>query len=50
LASLDDLRRELGIAIRQFAKGQLTWFKRGRSGGNTPYHEFSRTGLILPQQ
>jgi tRNA dimethylallyltransferase len=28
LASLDDLRRELGIAIRQFAKGQLTWFKR----------------------
>jgi tRNA dimethylallyltransferase len=28
LASLDDLRLELGIAIRQFAKGQLTWFKR----------------------
>jgi len=28
LASLDDLRRELAIAIRQFAKGQLTWFKR----------------------
>jgi tRNA dimethylallyltransferase len=28
LATLDDLRRELGIAIRQFAKGQLTWFKR----------------------
>jgi tRNA dimethylallyltransferase len=30
LATLDDLRRELGIAIRQFAKGQLTWFKRDR--------------------
>jgi tRNA dimethylallyltransferase len=30
LASLDDLRRELAIAIRQFAKGQLTWFKRDR--------------------
>jgi tRNA dimethylallyltransferase len=28
LATLEDLRRELGIAIRQFAKGQLTWFKR----------------------
>jgi len=28
LATLDDLRRELVIAIRQFAKGQLTWFKR----------------------
>jgi hypothetical protein len=25
LATLDDLRLELGIAIRQFAKGQLTW-------------------------
>src|ERR1017187_849244 len=30
LATLDDLRLELGIAIRQFAKGQLTWFKRDR--------------------
>jgi tRNA dimethylallyltransferase len=30
LASLDKLRVELGIAIRQFAKGQLTWFKRDR--------------------
>jgi tRNA dimethylallyltransferase len=30
LGDLDDLRRELGIAIRQFAKGQLTWFKRDR--------------------
>ena len=30
LATLDDLRRELAIAIRQFAKGQLTWFKRDR--------------------
>ena len=28
LANLDDLRRELVIAIRQFAKGQITWFKR----------------------
>ena len=28
IATLDDLRRELGIAIRQFAKGQITWFKR----------------------
>ncbi|MEI6780140.1 MAG: tRNA (adenosine(37)-N6)-dimethylallyltransferase MiaA [Verrucomicrobiota bacterium] len=30
LRTLDDLRLELGIAIRQFAKGQLTWFKRDR--------------------
>jgi tRNA A37 N6-isopentenylltransferase MiaA len=30
LATLDDLKLELGIAIRQFAKGQLTWFKRDR--------------------
>jgi tRNA dimethylallyltransferase len=28
LRTLDDLRLQLGIAIRQFAKGQLTWFKR----------------------
>jgi tRNA dimethylallyltransferase len=28
LSTLDELRLELGIAIRQFAKGQLTWFKR----------------------
>jgi tRNA dimethylallyltransferase len=28
LRGLDDLRAELGIAIRQFAKEQLTWFKR----------------------
>lgn len=28
LGSLDDLRTQLGIAIRQFAKEQLTWFKR----------------------
>ena len=28
LKSLDDLRLQLGIAIRQFAKDQLTWFKR----------------------
>ncbi len=28
LHSLDDLRTQLGIAIRQFAKEQLTWFKR----------------------
>ena len=28
LRTLDNLRLELGIAIRQFAKGQLTWFKR----------------------
>ncbi len=28
LRTLDDLRTELGIAIRQFAKEQLTWFKR----------------------
>ena len=28
LATLDDLRHELVIAIRQFAKGQITWFKR----------------------
>jgi tRNA dimethylallyltransferase len=30
LPSLDQLRLELGVAIRQFAKGQLTWFKRDR--------------------
>lgn len=28
LGTLDDLRLQLGVAIRQFAKGQLTWFKR----------------------
>jgi len=28
LGSLDNLRVQLGIAIRQFAKGQITWFKR----------------------
>lgn len=28
LHTLDDLRAQLGIAIRQFAKEQLTWFKR----------------------
>ena len=30
IASLDELRLQLGIAIRQFAKDQLTWFKRDR--------------------
>jgi len=28
LGALNDLRVQLGIAIRQFAKGQVTWFKR----------------------
>jgi tRNA dimethylallyltransferase len=28
LGTLDELRLQLGIAIRQFAKEQLTWFKR----------------------
>ena len=28
LPTLDDLHSQLGIAIRQFAKEQLTWFKR----------------------
>ncbi len=28
LGTLDNLRLQLGTAIRQFAKGQLTWFKR----------------------
>jgi tRNA dimethylallyltransferase len=28
LSTLDELSTQLGIAIRQFAKGQLTWFKR----------------------
>ena len=28
LGTLDELRLQLGIAIRQFAKDQLTWFKR----------------------
>jgi tRNA dimethylallyltransferase len=30
LRTLDELRLQLGIAIRQFAKDQLTWFKRDR--------------------
>ncbi len=30
LRSLDELRTQLRIAIRQFAKGQLTWCKRDR--------------------
>jgi tRNA dimethylallyltransferase len=30
LGTLDELRCQLGIAIRQFAKDQLTWFKRDR--------------------
>lgn len=30
LRTLDDLSTQLGIAIRQFAKEQLTWFKRDR--------------------
>jgi tRNA dimethylallyltransferase len=30
LGTLDELRLQLGIAIRQFAKDQLTWFKRDR--------------------
>ena len=30
LTTLEDLRLQLGIAIRQFAKDQLTWFKRDR--------------------
>ena len=30
IATLDELRLQLGIAIRQFAKDQLTWFKRDR--------------------
>lgn len=30
LGTLDDLRLQLGTAIRQFAKEQLTWFKRDR--------------------
>lgn len=30
LGTLDDLRAQLGIAIRQFAKEQMTWFKRDK--------------------
>jgi tRNA dimethylallyltransferase len=30
LRTLEDLNTQLGIAIRQFAKEQLTWFKRDR--------------------
>ncbi len=30
LRNLDELRTQLGIAIRQFAKEQVTWFKRDR--------------------
>ena len=28
LRTLDELRTQLGVAIRQFAKEQITWFKR----------------------
>jgi tRNA A37 N6-isopentenylltransferase MiaA len=28
LGTLDDLRMQLGTAIRQFGKEQMTWFKR----------------------
>lgn len=31
LRTLEELRTQLGIAIRQFAKQQLTWFKRDNS-------------------
>jgi tRNA dimethylallyltransferase len=30
LRTLDDLRLQLGTAIRQFGKGQVTWFKRDK--------------------
>jgi tRNA dimethylallyltransferase len=30
LSTLDNLRLQLGTAIRQFAKGQVTWFKRDK--------------------
>ena len=30
LGTLDELRLQLGIAIRQFAREQITWFKRDR--------------------
>ena len=30
IGTLEELRLQLGIAIRQFAKDQLTWFKRDR--------------------
>jgi tRNA A37 N6-isopentenylltransferase MiaA len=30
LRTLDDLRLQLATAIRQFAKGQVTWFKRDK--------------------
>ena len=30
LGTLDDLRLQLGTAIRQFGKGQVTWFKRDK--------------------
>lgn len=30
LGTLEDLRSQLGIAIRQFAKEQVTWFKRDK--------------------
>ncbi len=31
LSSVSELQEQLGIAIRQFAKGQLTWFRRDSS-------------------
>jgi len=41
LRTLDDLRTELGIAIRQFAKEQLTWFKRdGRIIWLDPFRDY----------
>jgi tRNA dimethylallyltransferase len=41
LRTLDDLRTQLGIAIRQFAKEQLTWFKRdGRIVWLDPFKDY----------
>ena len=41
LRTLDDLRTQLGIAIRQFAKEQLTWFKRdGRILWLDPFQDY----------
>jgi tRNA dimethylallyltransferase len=41
LRTLDELRTQLGIAIRQFAKEQLTWFKRdGRIIWLDPFKDY----------
>jgi tRNA dimethylallyltransferase len=47
LGTLDDLRNQLGIAIRQFAKEQLTWFKRdGRIIWLDPFKDYFQDACV----